>query len=127
MASAAWRSAGGLEGAAASGVVWYERQGNAVYKIWPAVEVLATGTEHLESACGSASLAVALMHHASVPDGGTDGTGRTGAGHSTSGVRSIDVIQPSGESLRVFSPPATLESAWIAGPVHLVAQGTAYV
>ena len=62
--SAAWRSAFGLAGSPTSGVVWYERQG-AAYRIWPAVEVLATGSEHLESACGSASLAIALIHNSS--------------------------------------------------------------
>ena len=118
--SAAWRADSGLAGSPASGVVWYERLDKG-YRIWPAVEVAATGSEHLETACGSASLAMALVHLA-----GEDSTDQR---RDEASVRAVDVFQPSGEALRVLLPSAFSgipESAWIAGPVRLVAQGTAY-
>ena len=118
-ASAAWRAKSGLVGSPASGVVWYERL-DKDYRIWPAVEVAATGSEHLETACGSASLAMALVHHSA----GGGGEQRQG------GVSAVDVVQPSDEALRIFlifSSSGILESAWIAGLVRLAAQGTAYL
>ena len=115
-ASAAWRSACGLADAPASGVVWYEQRGDG-YRIWPAVEVLATGSEHLESACGSGSLAMALMHRS---------LGRE-AGNNDAGADAVKVIQPSGETLYILFPSASPESAWIAGHVRLAARGVAHV
>lgn len=119
--SAVWRAKSGLAGSPASGVVWYERLDKG-YRIWPAVEVAATGSEHLETACGSASLAMALVHHSA---GGGGERGRDAAL-----AQAVDVFQPSGEVLRVFlifSSSHALESAWIAGLVRLAAQGTAYL
>ena len=113
-ASAAWRIKTGLAGSPASGVIWYERLDRG-YRIWPAVEVVATGSEHLETACGSASLALALMHRRA-----SGGAGRQEA------PAAVDIVQPSGEILRVFIGLHS-DSAWIAGPVLLAAQGTAYI
>lgn len=112
--SAVWRARCGLAGSPASGVIWYEHLDKG-YRIWPAVEVAATGSEHLETACGSASLAMALMHR--LTNGGA-GDKKTPA--------AADILQPSGETLRVFMEPRS-DRAWIAGPVHLVVQGTAYL
>ena len=113
-ASAAWRAGCGLAGSPASGVIWYERLDTG-YRIWPAVEVAATGSEHLETACGSASLAMALMRR--LANGGAGGRETSAA---------VDIVQPSGETLRVFMEPGS-GRAWIAGPVRLAAQGTAYL
>lgn len=120
-ASAAWRAASGLAGSPASGVIWYERR-NSEYRIWPAVEVRATGTEHLETACGSASLAMALARHFA-------GSGEDRL-QDAAPVRAVNVFQPSDEALRVlliFSASHAPKGAWIAGPVRLAAQGTAYL
>ena len=124
--SAAWREICGIAGSPASGVVWYERRDNG-YGIWPAVEVLATNSEHLESACGSASLAMALVHSASARKTvyGTE----QAHGAAAAAFTAVDVLQPSGESLRVLLKGASSgppESAWIAGIVSLAAEGTAY-
>lgn len=105
--SAVWRASCGLAGEPASGVIWFRREGRA-FRIWPAVEVKATHSEHLETACGSASLALALNEwRQSSPD-------------------PVDIIQPSGETLRVF-PAAIPGQAWVSGPVRLAAAGTTYV
>jgi hypothetical protein len=106
-ASADWRSECGLSAAPASGVIWFQREGTA-FRIWPALEVKATLSEHLESACGSASLALALWQWQ----------------HTQAGP--IDVLQPSGETLRVF-PAAEPGRAWISGPVLLAAEGVAHI
>lgn len=112
--SAAWRTICGLTAAPASGVVWFAADEEAV-RIWPAVAVAATDTEHLESACGSASLAVALLRQS----------------RGAVGPAFTKVAQPSGESLHVFveSAPAGSNSvsAWVAGPVELVAEGTVHM
>lgn len=112
-AAAAWRKKCGIAGLPASGVVWRrKRQGR--YHIWPAVEVLASSSEHLESACGSASLALALSLRKT--EGGSDPL--------------MEIAQPSGQSLLVFlereenAPPS---AAWVAGPVRLAAQGRVFL
>ena len=117
-ASATWRSACGLTGSPASGVVWYERRETGC-RIWPAVEVTACGSEHLESACGSASLVLALLLHQGAS-----------AQNVREGIASFSITQPSGESLRVLleaSRETFPDAAWIAGTVRLVASGVAYV
>ncbi len=125
-ASDAWRRACGLDSSPASGVVWHERT-PAGYRIFPAVEVAATASEHLETACGSASLAMAFRH-VCMPD--------LNARDAETAPHSLGVLQPSGETLQVVfegshSSPADTgfqpEAAWVAGPVRLVAEGTAYV
>lgn len=124
-ASAQWRADSGIAGSPASGVVWYTRESNG-YRIWPAVEVLATGSEHLESACGSASLAMAFAGHAA-----GDGSARLQTptqSQNSSAFVAVDIIQPSNETLRIFlMPSGNPEGAWIAGRVRLAAEGTAHV
>lgn len=120
--SAAWRRECGLEGAPASGVIWYRKE-NGAYRIWPAVEVLASNSEHLETACGSASLAVAF-HHAHFFRSGSENAASSLPGEA------VDVIQPSGETLRVFlsaTHNASSLAAWVAGPVVMAAQGHAFL
>ena len=120
--SAQWRNACGLADSPASGVIWYERAPGG-YRIWPAVEVRATASEHLETACGSASLALTLFKNMNKIISNTS-------------VTSLDITQPSGDILQVtlcrsktsnfgksaFQP----ETAWVSGIVRLVADGTAY-
>jgi hypothetical protein len=106
-ASADRRSECGLSDAPASGIIWFRQEGTA-FRIWPAVEVKATLSEHLESACGSASLALALWQWQ----------------HTEAGP--VNVLQPSGETLRVF-PAAEPGRAWISGPVLLAAEGVVHV
>lgn len=125
--SAAWRMLCGIADLPASGVVWYGRDGGG-YRIWPAVAVRATASEHLETACGSASLALALLHASTFAD--TAGPWPVAVG----------IGQPSGETLTVTlagareaaagSAPSSVPpgcSAWVAGPVLLAAEGRAYV
>jgi hypothetical protein len=119
--SADLRRQAGIAKAAASGVVWYERLGGA-YRITPAVEVKATASEHLETACGSASMAMALLHATVLA-----------APEQTP----LSVIQPSGETLKVtlahdpaggLSPkPSFPDQAWVSGQVRLTAEGLAYL
>lgn len=118
-ASASWRRAYDLDKEEASGVVWHERLSSG-HRIWPAVAVRATASEHMESACGSGSLAMALAHLAT-----SNTTNRVpGAPHT------LDILQPSGEILQVsvrLSGDGKPHQAWIAGLTSLVAQGTAYL
>lgn len=118
-ASAAWRKECGLEGLPASGVVWYEETDTGC-RIWPAVAVKATQSEHMESACGSASLALAISMRQ--------------AGKLPDDV--LRVTQPSGYDMLVImcplprmlqSSPFAVSHAWVAGPVVLAAEGTAYI
>jgi hypothetical protein len=108
--SGALRRKTGIAGSPASGVVWFRREEQA-FRIWPAVEVLATSSEYLESACGSASLALALWLWR----------------RNETPAAPVDVLQPSGGTLRVYPDREEPGAAWISGPVSLVARGTAYV
>ena len=115
--SAAWRRKSGIADAPASGVIWY-RKDSGRFTIWPAVEVKASASEHLETACGSASLALALKEKC------LDCCSRP----------FVEVVQPSGQSLFVFHEHAqgrgnklSLRAAWVAGPVSLAAQGRAFL
>lgn len=116
-ASADWRRRCGLAHAPASGVIWYRKEPGCC-RIWPAVEVKASASEHMETACGSASLALALLQHAK--SAGTCST-------------VTEIVQPSGQSLLVFPDPSASAAAelpafaWIAGPVCLVAQGRVFI
>ncbi|MDL2317342.1 hypothetical protein LJC59_09815 [Desulfovibrio sp. OttesenSCG-928-A18] len=117
--SAKMRRRYGLHMEEASGVVWHGEH-PAGRRIWPAVEVRATATEHLESACGSASLALAL--HLAL-----EGVHEAGDG----AARSLTIAQPSGECLRVHLPPpgaadAVPSRAWVSGPVFLAAEGRVF-
>ena len=140
-ATTEWRNKAGLGNAPASGVVWYERQEDS-YRIWPAVEVRATASEHLETACGSASMAIALMHQAdsaafageSLEFDGLSAPLPASSNHNEE-PEPLAIIQPSGESLAVtlqYGPAGisgqTLPAhAWVSGLVSLVAEGTAHV
>ncbi len=86
----------GLEAEPAAGVIWC-RETPAGPAITPLVRVAATASVHAETACGSASLALALARKASTA-----------------------VFQPSGEALSIRLGPAR---AWVSGPVTLVARG----
>lgn len=117
----AWRLLCGIGDAPASGVVWYERLDNG-YRIWPSVAVKATGSECMESACGSASLAMALLHAASA--------------EKEPCPTALAIQQPGGETLTVTlaqrcgntgnnTPDGC--AAWVSGPVQLVAGGITHV
>jgi hypothetical protein len=141
-ASADWRNKAGLGNAPASGVVWYERQ-EGRYRIWPAVEVKATASEHLETACGSASMAMALMHQANLAASSADaeldsdglGTPLPASSRQKETAETLSIVQPSGESLAVTlqyvpenaSGLPVPAHAWVSGRVSLVAEGTAHI
>ena len=87
------------------------------FDIFPAVYVKATDSLCLETACGSASLALAL--HACVSAGA----------YETQPRSQYAVLQPSGQTLTVIieKQTASLCHAWVTGPVHIVALGTAFM
>lgn len=112
-ASAMWRKRFGLEDSPASGVVWRTDTAGGC-RIWPAVAVRATNSEHMESACGSASLAAALWARQS----------------SWDGLGAFSVLQPSGHALDVYlegDGHSRPEAAWVSGPVFLAAEGRTFV
>lgn len=90
---------------------------NQGFDIFPAVYVKATDSLCLETACGSASLALAL--HACVSAGA----------YETQPRSQYAVLQPSGQTLTVIieKQTASLCHAWVTGPVHIVALGTAFI
>ncbi|CAK7037317.1 MAG: Histidine racemase [Desulfovibrio sp.] len=102
-AAAEKRQEYGLEKEEAAGVVWYEKKQDGAYAIAPVVYVAATDSSVFESACGSGSLAVALI---AAPQG------------------EISVFQPSGHALSIRF---TGETAWIGGSVTITAHGETYV
>jgi hypothetical protein len=97
----------GLNGEEAVGVVWHEpaKDGNA-RRIHPAVWVRETDSLIMETACGSGSLALALLLR------------------KRSGKNSFTVRQSSGQNLEVRFEA---DLAWIDGPVLLTAEGSAYI
>lgn len=112
-ASAMWRKRAGLQDSPASGVVWRTDTAGGC-RIWPAVAVRATDSEHMESACGSASLAAALWARQS----------------SWDGMGAFSVLQPSGHALDVYLEgcvDSRPEAAWVSGPVFLAAEGQTFV
>lgn len=120
--SAAWRKESealrlmaGVADAEASGVVWYRASEDGSVRIWPAVAVKATASEHLESACGSASLALALAL-------------RAGMAAEPGGEGGVAVVQPSGGVLSVVLDAVDAPAyAWVEGEVVLAAQGMVYI
>lgn len=130
-ASAVWRKKCDIELEPASGVVWYSRRGDG-FQIWPAVAVRASSSEHLETACGSAALALAWREgeekfHRSA---GKVLHGRSGERYNCE-IQPFQILQPSGEFLEVFFElaetfPPLPSAAWVCGPVSLVARGSAY-
>lgn len=114
-AAAFWRERFGIDEEEAAGVVWHETiPENGIPCIYPVVKVLSTNSIHLESACGSASLALALLH-GNTPDAVTS------------------VRQLSGQNLTVaFGHSTPMDAAgsiaaWVGGPVTLAAEGLAYL
>ncbi len=109
--AAFWRERFGLDEEEAAGVVWHERLANGAPGIHPAVRVRNTGSVHMESACGSGSLALALL---------LGGAQRGGE---------LLIRQPSGQDLSVAfdGAPSLFSAAWVGGPVSLVAEGNAYL
>lgn len=110
--AADWRRRCGLEQREAAGVVWIEAGGSGRARILPVVWVRATGTAVAESACGSATLALALAS-ALLP------------GFRSAGSRD-GIAQPSGMTLMADWDEET-ERALIDGPVTIAAEGRAFV
>ena len=105
--SARWRCAHEEGNEAAFGVIWYSRTEEG-YSILPAVFVRATHSECLETACGSASLAVALLHRQAAPFCPAP----------------LPILQPGGNTLAVlFCGNA---AAWVIGPTLIAAHGMAW-
>ncbi|SBV94593.1 Diaminopimelate epimerase-like protein [uncultured delta proteobacterium] len=115
-AAAAKRAAYGLDAEEAAGVIWHVPGPAKTVAITPVVRVAATGSSVVETACGSGSLAVALLM-------------------ARSGGSGFILRQPSGHAITVAfaayaaSPGHLLGHmlAWISGPVRLIAEGTANV
>ncbi len=106
-AAVSWRQRCGLDNEEAVGVVWHNREGSGETRcIHPAVWVRDTDSLVMETACGSGSLALALM---ALRDEGTT---------------ALSVLQSSGETLQVH---VTKDAAWIDGLVRVMAQGMAYI
>ncbi len=111
--AAAWRGRCGLEQREAAGVVWIETGGNGRdAAILPVVWVRATDTAVAESACGSATLALALA--SALLPGFMSACGRG------------DIAQPSGMTLSAEWDEET-ERAMVDGPVAIAAEGRACV
>lgn len=109
----AWRRRFGLEQREAAGVVWIEGGGNGRNAgILPLVWVRETGTAVPESACGSATLALALASALLPEFRGVAGRG--------------DIRQPSGMALSAAWNEET-ERAMVDGPVAIAAEGKAFV
>lgn len=102
----------GLQDLEAAGCVWYARGGGDP-AIRPVVWVRATGTTYLETACGSGTVALALL-----------------LAREAGGDARVSVLQPSGERIAatVEADPDTggCREAWIGGPVAVVARGEAF-
>lgn len=90
----------------AVGCIWYRNAHECSIK--PVVWVRSTATTHYETGCGSGSLALALW-----------------LGHGKNLPTDLSVLQPSGSSIGVRVTPGG--SAWIYGPVALVARGEAFL
>ena len=117
-AAAHWRTKAHIDAEPASGVVWYNRTAEG-YSIQPAVQVRETSSEHLETACGSASFAMAFLHQSRLP------SLSCGPGHA------LSLTQLSGETIEVTLIPGRSASApllaYISGEVRLVAEGVTYL
>jgi diaminopimelate epimerase len=105
-AAAALRTRFGLDGDAV-GCIWYKA--SPVCAIKPVVWVRSTASTHFETGCGSGSLALALWL-------------TRGQNFPTD----LKVLQPSGSQIGVRLR-ADGPTAWIFGPVTLVARGEAFL
>ncbi len=111
-AAAAKRTEHGLDAEDAAGVVWHTpcQEASGPHRILPVVRVRETGSSIAETACGTGSLALALLL-------------------ATNGGNVFTVRQPSGQCITVCleSPtPGGQAVAWISGLVLLRAKGIAY-
>lgn len=119
-----WRGRFSLSVREAVGVVWYNQNAEQPY-ITPVVWVKAMRSAHLESACGSGSLALALLLQRQKAAGVS--VGPDGALLGLEALQ-VSVGQPSGSVLDVFLPSdLMLAPAWIDGPVELIATGEVFV
>ena len=111
-AAEAKRAEYGLDSKEAAGVIWYLPGSDGTVSIIPVVHVAATGSSVAETACGSGSLALALML-------------------AQSGKQAVAVHQPSGHAISITfespSSPTSPLTAWISGIVRLTAEGKAYL
>ena len=122
-----WRARFSLSVHDAVGVIWYNQEHPA---ITPVVWVKAMRSAHLESACGSGSLALALLLQRF--RSGTAGTevayGSVCGPMSGMDVLEVSVMQPSGSFLDISLPSDFMRTlAWIDGPVDLIATGEVFV
>ena len=113
-AAAAKRAEYGLDEEEATGVIWHcpypEAPGSR--RILPVVRVRETGSSTVETACGSGSLALALLL-------------------AKNGGNTFTIYQPSGHSITVrfesLFPSGNTILAWVNGIVLLRAQGLAHL
>lgn len=105
-AAVALRARFGLDGDAV-GCIWYKARPDCAIK--PVVWVRSTASTHFETGCGSGSLALALW-----------------LARGQNFPTDLKVLQPSGSRIgvRLGADGAT---AWIFGPVTLVARGEAFL
>ncbi len=103
-----------LQDRAAVGCIWYSETEEGAFTIRPVVWVRETKTTYCETACGSGTLALALASVA----------------QQHANCRLV-VQQPSGQSLVAEVTYSLQEkdivSAWIGGPVSLIAQGNVFL
>ncbi|NJB68038.1 diaminopimelate epimerase [Desulfobaculum xiamenense] len=100
----------GLTQCEAAGCIWYSREKDGA-SIRPVVWVRETDTTYYETACGSGTVALALLMAAN--------------GHAGT----VSVRQPSGSHIAATIRPnaaGSPESARIDGPVAIIATGTTY-
>lgn len=117
-AASRWRAEARIDEEPASGVVWYTRTAEG-YSIKPAVLVRETCSEYLETACGSASFALACLHRSKHP------VSACGPGHT------LPLAQLSGETIEVTLLPGGAAPspvlAYVSGEARLVAEGVAHL
>lgn len=123
--AAIWRKKLNMDCEPACGVVWYKafcpHEGpdgvkTMYYRITPLVYVSETNTSILESACGSASLALSLL---------------AAAQERPAGALKLEIFQPSHERLLIHLQNITDKPdtylAEVGGPVWLCAEGEAFI
>ncbi|BBD09481.1 diaminopimelate epimerase [Desulfovibrio ferrophilus] len=112
-AAARLRAAHGLGERDAVGCIWYSG-GLALPSIRPVVWVRETNTTHLETACGSGTMALTQL-----------------LACQQGGPVCVRVLQPSGQSIeaRVDYDQSTgrFSDAWISGRVEVIAKGITYL
>lgn len=106
----------GLDNYPASGTIWFKRLGDR-FSILPAVYVKDTDSLCMETACGSASLALGLY------------TCFASGNNEAQPIGSFAIQQPSGHTLTVTIARTSESSchAWVTGITHIPATGEAYL